>query len=125
MHIFQGALCGTRAGFEGSLSATAIVAWGIRSECAMLFRLLLNMSVGDKHCQKAPSLSCTAEALVEVLRALRAECLNHCRARTQTQSSASFVEVGGVEACRGVTDAKKGLKSVGPACILTNARVDY
>lgn len=36
-----------------------------------------------------------------------------------------MVEVGGVEACRGVVAAKKGQKSVGPVCILTNASVYY
>ena len=42
----------------------------------------------------------------------------------RTRSSTSLIEVGGVEACRDVVDAKIGQKSVGPACILTNARVD-
>jgi hypothetical protein len=32
-----------RAGFEGSLSAIARVAWGICSECAMSFRLFFDM----------------------------------------------------------------------------------
>lgn len=41
----QDALCGTRAGFEGSLSAIEIVAWGFRNECAISFRLLFNIFV--------------------------------------------------------------------------------
>ena len=74
MRIFQDALCGTRAGFEGSLSATAIVAWGFRSECATLFRLWLVLYVRHRHYQDDPALSCRVEAIIEVLRALQAGC---------------------------------------------------